>query len=459
DAVSIFNYLFLGGAVIPGPFPDCGRDITPDPITCRDFSECNSGPPPEGRPNVLFIIVDDLGVDSMDGYTENAPSMPNIKALCESGVRFTNAWSAPVCSPTRATILTGRYGFRTGVGAPGDAIALDETTLPQTLAASAPLPYAQACIGKWHLSNDTNGGEDNPNLMGFPYYSGSLGGGVRSYTRWQETVNGSTAVNRDYITSVLVDDALDWIGDQDEPWFLWLAFNAPHSPFHLPPAELHSRDDLSGTEEDIEANPRPYYEAMLESLDHEIGRLLSSLPENVRRETDIIFLGDNGTPGQVAPQERGRAKDSLYQGGIHVPLIIAGPSVDSGGRTVQAVVNSSDLFATILDLAGVDIASTLDGTFAEDSISFANLLRDPNATPARPWAYAELFGEEAMANRRGRTVTDGRFKLIDPDVGGNLLFDLVDDPQESRNLLDSPLSDDASAALSELETALDEVGS
>ena len=140
--------------------------------------------------NVLLVIADDYGADAMGLYSsaETAPT-PTLDALAATGVRFTNCWANPVCSPTRASILTGRHAFRTGVGAPGHVIGLNEFTVAQALGDAG---YGTACIGKWHLSDDTNGGADNPNLMGFDHYSGNTGGALGNYYRWDKTVNGVT---------------------------------------------------------------------------------------------------------------------------------------------------------------------------------------------------------------------------------------------------------------------------
>jgi len=231
----------------------------------------------QAQENILLIIADDFGVDSHGIYgigSSTAPT-PTIDGLATEGVRFLQAWSNPLCSPTRATLLTGRYSFRTGVGFPTSEsrqIGLHEFTLPQAL---SQLGYSSAAIGKWHLSGDSNGGGYNPNLMGFDHYSGNLDGFVPDYYNWTKTVNGIDSTVTNYATTENVDDALDWISDQGEsPWFLWLAFNAAHSPFHAPPSDLHSID--------FDRNDLPrdtlYYPAMIEAMDTEIGRLLSSIP-------------------------------------------------------------------------------------------------------------------------------------------------------------------------------------
>ena len=268
--------------------------------------------------NILLLIVDDWGTDSspIDNNTTlnpgtTFPPMPNVEALAARGLRFTNAYAQPVCSPTRATILTGRQPFRHGVGAPeGAALPASELTLPEIFAAESS-PYQLASYGKWHLG----GGETGPaDLGGWPEFAGILNGGVASYTNWNKTENGVTTNGvTTYSTSDQVNEAINFINAQSSnPWFVWMGFNAPHTPFHNPPSELHGYPTYptDGNGEVTGANRRFAYEAALQSLDTEIGRLLA----NVDLETtNVILIGDNGTPGSVvqAPYGNGHAKDTL----------------------------------------------------------------------------------------------------------------------------------------------------
>ena len=357
----LFGALGCGG---DDPEQAVGADApdVPTTVDTEADAEADSGElPPAGPRRVLIIIADDLGVDSLRIYGEEddgrkyAPT-PTIDGICAAGVRFERAWSAPTCSPTRAAILTGRYGLHNGVGWALEkyaALSLDEVTLPEALDAAG-LGVAHANIGKWHLGDiDAAGGALAPNTAGWGYYAGSLGGGLPSYEKWARTVEGATAVVDNYATTQNVDDAIGWLEGRadDEPWLVWLAFNAPHVPFHLPPGELHSRDKLPGTDEHIDANAAKYYRAMVEAMDTEVGRLLAWLEANGHTDVDAIFLGDNGTPGQATqpPSTSPHAKGSLYQGGVHVPLCVAGPSVVSGGRVSDALAHVADLYPTVLE--------------------------------------------------------------------------------------------------------------
>ncbi|MFK7801301.1 MAG: sulfatase-like hydrolase/transferase [Anaerolineae bacterium] len=409
-----------------------------DPPAAQSLSEATGA----SAHNVILIIADDFGVDMVALYNESAadlPPTPNIDALLDEGVLFENAWTNPICSPTRAAMLTGRYGFRTGVGDPvantDEGIRLSEFTLPEAITAGSSFDYTHANIGKWHLSSQQNGARDNPNLSGYDHFSGVLRGGLRDYSEWTKVVNGTNVDVTNYATTETVNDAISWIDDQnqqDKPFFLWLAFNAPHSPFHLPPLDLHSYDDLAPTGE----SDRDYYKAMVEAMDTEIGRLLDSLPADVRANTTVVFIGDNGTPGQVvqSPLTRHSAKGSLYDGGVHVPLIISGPKVASPGRTLEALVNSVDMFATVLELMGIDVAETVPMAESLDSVSMVPYMSNTTHTEAREWVFAERFGSNERADY-AKAIRDEQYKLIVFEDGDVELYDLQSDQFEANNLL------------------------
>ncbi len=414
-------------------------------ISCKTDDSPGPIPSPAAKPNILLIIADDMGLDATPGFSEGSvkPSMPNLEALMSTGVSFRNFWSAPVCSPTRATILTGRYGVKTGVVGVGDEISTSETSIQKYLDNNTDRAYSHAVIGKWHLSSSAT----NPTAMGVGYYAGLLNGGVPSYTNWQFTENGSSAVTNEYSTTKFTDLAIDWVAQQDQPWFLWLAHNAPHTPFHLPPSSLHHQGDLPSDEASITANPLPYYMAAIEAMDTETGRLLSSLSEEDRANTIIIFIGDNGTPNQVAqaPYSRQTAKGSLYQGGVNVPMVISGNGVTRNGVFESALVNSTDLFATIADIAGTGSSQI------QDSHSIKDILTSSGQT-IREIAYSEV----AENNVTGYAIRNSTYKLIVFEDGTREFYNLIQDPYESDDLLDNTLSTVETSNLTQLQAqALD----
>ncbi len=407
--------------------------------------------------NVLLVIADDLGVDSLNLFvaTDGSPT-PTLDSLASSGIRFTNFWGSPSCAPARAQILTGRYAFRTGVGEVGAVPSLDEGTIAQAFSAAN---YATACIGKWHLADQTNGNRDNPNLMGFNHYNGNLGGGLSDYFSWTRVENGVTVNNAnnpvtEYATSATASEASDWIQQQgDNPWFCWVAFNAPHSPFHLPPNNLHTAT-LPGNPAHIAANQRSYYLAMIEAMDTEIGRLLSEMAPDVRANTYVVFVGDNGTPGPVTPTPGvvAGSKGTLFQGGVNVPCIVSGPGVANPGRTHEGLVSLADLFTTLLDLTGTDASFIPDGA-ATDSLSFAPYVTDADANVIHTCQFSERFTTPPH-NNDGKTVRLGDWKLIRSDNGNESFYNL---PNEALNLANGSLTPEEQAIFDMLNLKLDQI--
>ena len=383
--------------------------------------------------NVLLIIADDFGVDSQALYNPTAGATaptPNLNGLAASGIRFTNAWACPVCSPTRACLITGRHGFRTGVGeavsaAAANGLTAAELTLPEVIAQSSTASRQTACFGKWHLSTGTPASSATaPNAIGgWPHYAGATGGVLTSYTNWTKVTNGISANSTAYATTDVVNDATAWITartNANQPWLAWVAFNAPHAPFHNPPANLHS----------FGANPATNllkYRAAVEAMDTEIGHLLTSVNPAT---TTVIFMGDNGTPGQViqSPYDSTHANDTLYEGGIRIPLIIRGPGI-TPGRTSDALVHAVDLFSTQLALAGVPLPTAV----TLDSRSLVPLLTG-QSTAIRSRLYTDQF-DQSDPTSGGRALRDDRVKLIRYHNGTEVFHDLLTDPAESANLL------------------------
>ena len=383
------------------------------------------------NPNILLVIADDVGVDPVPNYPPNTikANMPNLEALMMQGLTFDNAWSNPICAPTRATILTGKYGFRTNVlnVMANSQLSTDETSLHEYIDQASSGIYSSTIIGKWHLNGAMNQDPTYPDMLGIESYAGLLGGAVSNYNDWSLTMDGQTNNSTEYITTKFTDLAIDWINAQDKPWFCWLAYNAPHSPFHLPPEFMHTQGNLPTDPASIADNPLPYYLAMVESVDYELGRLLDNIPPDEMENTIVIFIGDNGTPGNViqAPYTMNRAKGSLYQGGIHVPLVVSGAEVNRINERENALINLTDLFSTIVELTGTDLPQI------HDSFSFANLLENDGGG-IRHCIYSEVLSETASS---GWAARDETFKLIRLDNGQNRFYNLIDDPYEQDNLL------------------------
>lgn len=415
---------------------DAPRDRTPVAPRTQQAARFS----PVRQPNVLLVIADDLGQDQIGAYGLNprAPETPGIDALADEGILFRNVIADPVCSPTRATILTGRYAYRYGVGnaiplRPGWGLPASETVIAQPLRTQG---YHSAVVGKWHLATPDMGGLDHVRAVGFDHHFGTMGnllGAVigterpMTYTDWNYVQDGQISVQDGYITTVTTDDALRMASTLPEPWFILVAYNAPHYPMHVPPPGLHrSAAPADPTEAEM-------YGLMVESVDLELARLLDGLRDR-RARTDVVFMGDNGS-APVADGGRldGRhAKGTVGRGGITVPFILAGPSARYSGET-RALVNTTDLYATVLEIAGGT------GPWPADAVSAVPVLSDPAAAPRR-YAFSERFTPNGMGPWEEHLVSiqDARYKLV-VDTGAIVgFYDHTEDPLEARNLWDDP---------------------
>jgi arylsulfatase A-like enzyme len=423
----------------------------------------------QGR-NILLIVADDFGVDAARFYPLSAgrrttdppaPPTPNLTRLAQNGILFRRAWATPWCSPSRAEIFTGRYPFRTGVGDPvpkdptkaNGELRLDEFSLPEAFQAAKPGQYLLAHVGKWHLSRQ---GADDPNRHGWPYFAGPRPDlpllphygtyfridGVNYYGPWPKTVNGvTTAAVNTYATTDQVNEAIAKIREAKaqvppKPYFIWLAFNAPHGPYEKPPNALHSRDSLPvpATHE----RRRPFYEAMVEAMDTEIGRLLQEVD---LATTTVFFIGDNGTPDEVtvSPYRQDHAEGTPYEEGLRVPLLVAGADVVTPGRVVTRIVSAVDLYPTILELAGIDPRAVLPSGTAIDGVSIVRYLRNQTGTALRQYIYSEEF-PLCHDQQFERAIANCCYKLIRRADGSRAFYDLNADPYETRNLLSGTLT-------------------
>lgn len=379
---------------------------------------------PSGPGNVLVFIADDLGVDrlSVYGIGEEFPYTPTIDALAADGVRFDRVWAQSLCSPGRAAILTGRQPYQTLVGHALSAhsaspLGDEETTIAELIAQSAPTPYATGYIGKWHLSSKRlgDGYETNPNDQGFDSFAGLLVGLddetasdelPQGYFDWERTENGVNNRSSVYVTTVNANDAIDAIQTLPEPWVVYVAFMAPHAPLHWPPDRLWSGDRVGSTDQRQKTN------AMIEAMDHEMQRVLDALGP-AAAHTTVMFTADNGTEGAAvsAPYPSDRAKGTPYEGGLRVPLIASGYRVGLRGVVGQQLVQTSDLFATVADLAGVpaDAVEALD----VDSVSLVPAFGDVDA-PVRSVAFSEEFEPSGPGpyTEHELTIRDERYKLV-----------------------------------------------
>ncbi|MEM6930232.1 MAG: sulfatase-like hydrolase/transferase [Myxococcota bacterium] len=433
---------------------------------------CATAPGPDRLadplPNFVVVIIDDVGIDKVASYGvhhDTAPT-PTLDRLADEGIRFERAFAMPTCTATRAALLTGRHTFRNQTGSiiwPFDTLyelPLDEVTLPEMLK-RAEEPYDTAMAGKWHLSSNVSAsGPRLPRLQGFDWFAGSMNnlwvdsdnesGGYGFFEFEKVQPNGRITVETEYATTDTTDDAIERLGKLREPFLLVVSYNGAHNPWHRPPDELHSYrgDGLSRVDQHLAAT---------EAVDTELGRLVDAIDVDLRDRTYLAVVGDNGTPKSVtiAPSRPERAKGSVFEGGVRVPMVVRGPGVPSGVVS-DALISVVDVWPTLADLAGVTdraAAGPIDG------VSQAAVWRD-GADPVRDVVYLERMSHTGPGpwDSHVRAVRGDRYKLVRPLDGEESLYAVrrgtLDDGPD-RLAAEEPLSDDALAALDRLRTELD----
>jgi arylsulfatase A-like enzyme len=388
---------------------------------------------PVSKPNILVILADDLGYADVGFNGCRDIPTPNLDTLARSGVRCTNGYvTHPFCSPTRAGLLTGRYQQRFGhennpAWLPQSTVAglpLSQTTLPQVLKTAG---YVTGCVGKWHLGAHP---QFHPNRRGFDEYFGLLGGGhvyipgAKGSGEYQIPMdrNGKPEPLTEYLTTVLGHEGSSFITrHKGQPWFLYLAFNAPHTP-------LQVTDPLMKRVKHITDETRRSYAGLVVGLDDAIGVVMNALKESGQVENTLVFFfGDNGGPVSVTHSDntplRG-AKGDVFEGGIRVPFIISWPGRLAQGKDYAQPVSSLDVFATAVALtsANVPAGHTLEGT---------NIL--PYLTGRQAGApHDRLFWRSGGGAKFA--VREGDWKLVGGQNGKTQLFNLAEDIGESNDL-------------------------
>jgi len=406
-------------------------------------------------PNILLVVADDFGVDLMPAYGEgaNLPCTPTLDALAASGLLFRNAWATPTCSPGRAQILTGRYGFRTGIGQPvhqnTSGLQYSEVTLPERLAG-----FDNAALGKWHLSGDL--GLTHPNDSGFAYFAGCHAN-LNEYDDWTKLVNGRELPSTTYATVDTANEAVAALLSLQEPWFLQVSFNAPHSPIHAPDAALCPAACPNSSCANVDTGSPQWRQAraMVSVMDDQLGRILTAL-DTVDPAAMVVFIGDNGTGAQATrpPFDPNHGKGTVYEGGVNVPLVLRGPGVVAGAEC-GALVSAVDLYATFAELAYVR-------SNAEDSVSLVPYFSNPTLS-LRETVYTEAFSPNHQAalpfSNHDRAIRNDRYKLIRRTGQPDELYDLDLDAWEQTNLVPNlvPGSPDEAAYVA-LVAALADLG-
>ncbi len=391
------------------------------------------------RPNVIFILADDLGWGELGCYGNTFNQTPHLDRLAAEGVRFTHAYAAaPVCSPTRTSIMTGQHPARIGIT---DYLRADDPNHLRPTVPSLPRMFKQAgyrtgLIGKWHLMGDYQTRRGDPKLHGFEEVICSESSYIGPGYYWHPYKHLAGLPARtpgEYLTDRLNQEGVDFIGrNAKQPFFLFLAHYAPHTTLAGKPDLVAKYKALPGAGK---TKNNPVLAAMLESIDQGVGMILGELRrQGIDRETIVIFNSDNGGETNVTTNAHLRGgKSQLYEGGLRVPLLARWPGKIPASEVSSAPVVSTDHYPTLLELAEAKppVGHKLDG------LSIAPLLKNPKKTPKEReivWYYPLekdhfLGGKSAMAIRRGP------WKLIEfLQTGEKQLFDLKNDPSEKQDL-------------------------
>ena len=377
----------------------------------------------------------------------------NLDRLAAEGVTFTNGYvTSPVCSPSRSGLLTGRYPARFGMEAnlaynPFDkslGLTTDEKLIPVFFGNAG---YYTGVVGKWHLGSAK---KFTPLERGFDYFYGFLGG---SHDYWRVDAsnpghkqlltpveNTSPSDFTGYLTDALTDKAIEFVEeDRDQPFFLYIPYNAPHSPYQAP-------EDLVDMYEEVASGDRAVYLAMVHSLDQNVGRLLEALEQSGKRDNTIIFfLSDNGG-GANGPMDNGvlrEGKGTLYEGGVRVPFVASWPARWPQGQTYDPMVSSLDIAATVLDLAKATIT---DNTRPIDGVNLDPYLRGEQEGPA----HEALFWRRATHGNKVQVVRSGNMKLYQKGNDAPKLFNLATDIGEQTDVINHANYEGTAAALADL---------
>jgi arylsulfatase A-like enzyme len=427
-------------------------DSVPDGVTDAMDMDTTPDAAPARPPNILVILVDDLGYGDLSSYGALDLQSPAIDRLAAEGMRFTDFHSnSPVCSPTRAALLTGRFPDLVGVpgvirpeqGSSWGNLADDAILLAQPLSKAG---YHTALVGKWHLGLEP---PDYPLDRGFAFFHGFLADAMDDYyTHLRSGVNWMR-LGRDEVapvghaTDVFTEWAIDYLAerkDQPEPFFLYLAYTAPHVPIQPPPEWLQR---VQEREPGISAG-RAAIVALIEHLDDSIGKVMQALADNGQREnTLVIFSSDNGGElgaGATNGPLRG-GKTQMWEGGVRVPAVASWPGHIQAGTTTSAVFMTMDIFATALEAAGATSAAEIE---AQSFLPV--LLGKATAAPARDIFFVER--ETPGGVYYGARTGDYKLVQNSPD-GPFMLYNLRDDLGETTDL-----SAAEPARLSQLQDAL-----
>lgn len=395
------------------------------------------------KPNFIVVLTDDQGYADVGFNGSGDIITPNIDRIATEGTKFTNGYvTYAVCGPSRAGLLTGRYQGRFGFGRnpvidPTDTqsgLPLSEKMISEVL---KPVGYTSSIIGKWHMGTHP---QFHPNNRGFDHFYGFLSGGHQYFPEelvfnsidesgknfgWYKTKlmeNNKRVETDEYLTDELSNEAVKFIErEQDNPFFLYLAYNAPHTP-------LQASKQYLDRNTHIENKDRRTYAAMVTAVDDGVGRILAKLKElNIDDNTLVFFLSDNGGPGKNASNNaplRGH-KGDYFEGGIHVPFAVRWPGKIPAGVDYSKPVSSLDILATFAGLSDAPIVKDkpLDG------VNLMPYITGKDKGAPHEVLFWRNFDQGTLATRRGNS------KAIHSEKVGDHLYNLDNDLAETTNLL------------------------
>lgn len=407
------------------------------------------------QPNIIFIMVDDLGKEWVSHYGAENITTPNIDALAASGMTFHNVYSMPQCTPTRVTLLTGQYPFRHGwvnhwdVPRWGGGAHFDEEMNPSIGREMQKAGYTTCIAGKWQI-DDFRVEPDALSKNGFDEYcmwTGYETGIEASINRYQDpyifTKQGSHTYEGEFGPDVFKNFIIDFIANnKNKPMFIYYPMVLTHTPFVNTP--LDSATDNLGK-----------HKAMVKYTDKITGEIIQALDDaGIRENTLVIWTTDNGTTGAITGKINGRmvkgGKAKTIESGINAPFIASWPSIIKPNQMSEALIDFTDFYPTFLDLAGVDLQkqpSENNKTFKIDGQSFKNALLEGKEASGREWILGMGGGNHAALTKNGvenqyifrdRVLRNKKYKLyINSEREAESFFDLQLDPEEKVNLIDS----------------------
>jgi arylsulfatase A len=379
-------------------------------------------PEASSKPNIILIMSDDQGWGDTELSGNSVIDTPNLNKIATNGVQFERFYVNPMCAPTRASLLTGRYNLRAGtswVGRRTDFLGLDETTLADILRKEG---YATGCYGKWHLGAY---GPYHPNERGFDDFTGFLLGACNHYFETHMDNNGKEFISNSYITDLLTDSALNFIDkNKDQPFFCYIPYNVPHHPFQVPD-KYFKKYKARGVEDDRTASVY----AMIDNMDENIGRIMKKLEEEKLDEnTILIFLSDNGPCFERYNDGLAGIKAQVSEGSVRVPCYISWKGTLPEGKRVFDIAAHIDILPTLLAAANIQIPE-------KPGIDGINLLPyltgEKNDYPDRKlYAHQTYFGDCSVFPGGLRTQ---QYRLVNWQNGYEL-FDMWNDPSQKRNI-------------------------